>query len=207
MRRIFLIVSAFVSLAIFFKMGGEMKKPALAHGPILAFGDSLTYGYGTKDPAEQGYPGVLEEFVGIRVVNAGVNGETSAEGLRRVDGILKRVKPTLTILCLGGNDILQRLDRKALRNNLKEMVEKIRQNGSEVMLLAVPEFGLISLRPSPIYRELADKLDVPLLEGVLTEILGRRELLSDPVHPNADGYRLLAERIYEKLQDLGYLRK
>jgi len=184
-----------------------MKKTALTHGPILAFGDSLTYGYGTADPGRQSYPAVLERISGIRVVNAGVNGETSVEGLQRIDGILKRVQPGLTILCLGGNDILLRLDREELRKHLKEMIGKIRRSGSEVLLLSVPEFGLTSVRPAPLYRDLAEELDIPLLEGVLMEILGRRELLSDFVHPNLQGYRLLAERIYEKLLDLGYLEK
>ena len=208
MRKIVAASLILLGLVIFGKKGGEaVKKRALTHGPILAFGDSLTYGYGTEDPTRESYPAVLERLVGLRVINAGVNGETSAEGLRRIDRVLKRVKPELTILCLGGNDILRRLDREALRKHLRETIGKIRRSGSELLLLSVPEFGLISLRPVPLYRELAEELDVPLLEGVLTEILGRRELLSDPVHPNAQGYRLLAERIHGKLLDLGNLEK
>jgi len=93
--------------------------PTVERPLILAFGDSLTYGFGTARPERESYPARLEALTGQPVVNAGVNGETSAEGLRRIDRLLERHRPGLTLLCLGGNDILRGLPRDRLKQNLR----------------------------------------------------------------------------------------
>ena len=175
------------------------------HPVILAFGDSLTNGFGTGNPQKESYPARLEALSGQPVVNAGVNGETTAEGLRRIDTLLWRHRPGLTLLCLGGNDILQRVSEERIRNNLEKIICKIQASGSAVLLIAVPDFGLLELDDLALYEELADEIQIPLLGELLGPILSDPSLKSDTIHPNAAGYKIMAEKIYEKLKEEGLL--
>ena len=205
MRYILLSVLLLLGLTIVMKKGEEMPQKDLKNGTILAFGDSLTYGYGSDDPGKESYPAVLSRLTGERVINAGVNGETTGEGLRRIDRLLREYRPGLTILCLGGNDILQGVSHKQILANLAAMIEKIRASDSELLLIGVPDFGILGPKSLPLYSDLADHYALPLEEKALPEILNDRRLKSDPIHPNAEGYRLLAEKNYEKLKKEGLL--
>jgi lysophospholipase L1-like esterase len=197
--------AALLALALLLTMNhGKKSVEPLAPGEsILAFGDSLTHGYGAG-PGES-YPDVLSKLTGLRVINAGVNGETSREGLRRLPGLLDHPETKLLILCEGGNDILQKRPLSELKENLRAMIRLAKGKGIAVLLLSVPDFGLLGLSALPLYEELAEEEDVPLLDGVLAEILSRPELKSDPIHPNAAGYRRMAERIYEALRNFNSL--
>ncbi len=176
------------------------KKPMTPNDTILALGDSLTYGFGAK--AEESYPSVLAKMTGYRVINAGVNGETSDEILRRLPALLERYHPRVTILCAGGNDILQKKSMDALKANLEAMITTIKASGSDVLLIAVPHVTLFGLSTLPLYEEVAEQTDTPLLEGVLANILEQPGLKSDYIHPNAKGYRQMAEAVREKLDTL-----
>lgn len=167
---------------------------------VVAFGDSLTYGVGAAP--QESYPAVLENLIGRRVVNAGVSGEVTAAGLARLPEVLEREKPALVILCLGGNDFLRRLDRKQAALNLRAMVQFVREKNASVLLLAVPALGL-SVAPDPLYRDLASDLNTPLEEETLSDILADRSLKSDLIHPNAAGYRRLAEAVRDLLKKNG----
>lgn len=159
---------------------------------ILAFGDSLTFGTGAA-PAES-YPVVLERLTGRRVVNSGVPGEVTGEGLSRLPEVLATVNPALMILCHGGNDLLRHLDKKETEENLREMIRLARERGTDVVIIAVPSPGL-SLSPPPFYRETAGEFKLVFDEKTLAEILSDRSLKSDYIHPNAAGYRKLAEMV------------
>lgn len=167
---------------------------------ILAFGDSLTYGDGAD--AEQGYPAVLERLARRRVINAGVSGETSAAGLRRLPALLDEHRPRLLILCHGGNDLLRRLDEEQLARNLRVMVEAARRRDIAVVLVGVPRPGLLLSVPE-LYARIAQDYGLPYEREALPQIEGDRSLKADPIHPNADGYRLLAQRIYVLLRAAG----
>ena len=169
---------------------------------ILAFGDSLTYGTGAD--AEQSYPAVLAQLAGKTVVRAGVPGEVSGEGLSRLPAALDDHSPQLVIICHGGNDLLRRKDRARLADNLRAMVRLVQAAGAEVLLVAVPEPGLM-LSPADLYQQLADEIGLPLERDAVADILGERALKSDTVHPNAAGYRRLAEAIAETLREHGAL--
>ena len=185
--------------------GGGPKLPPLPDDAIiLAFGDSLTYGTGAGRGED--YPSVLATLTGHRVVNAGVPGEESTAGLARLPAVLESAQPQLVFLGHGGNDLLRHRDLAQTRDNLRRMVESVRARGASAVLLGVPKPGLF-LSTHPLYRELAAELDVPLEGEALADILGDRELKSDEIHPNAAGYRRLAEALYQLLQDSGALEE
>lgn len=167
---------------------------------ILAFGDSLTFGTGAA-PAES-YPAVLERLVGRRVINAGVAGETAGQGLARLPELLAREKPALLILCHGGNDLIRRMNQQETANHLRAMVRLTKERGVAVVLLAVPSLGL-SLSPPRFYREIADEAGLPIEEEALPLILADSSLKSDFIHPNAAGYRRLAESVAALLKKCG----
>ena len=169
---------------------------------VLAFGDSLTYGTGTS--RDKAYPAVLETLIDRKVINAGVPGEISANGLSRLPNLIKQHQPGLIIICHGGNDILLKLDLNKTRNNIQKMIDLAKQNKSQVLLIGVPKFGLF-LDSSPIYQTLADNNQAPIANDILGDILGKLSLKSDHVHPNTKGYQLLAEHIFLLLKQSGAL--
>ena len=170
---------------------------------ILAFGDSLTYGYNAK-PSES-YPTVLAQLSSYKVINAGVIGETSAEGLKRLPQLLKDENIKLMLLCFGGNDIIQKKSMVSLKKNLKTMIQMAKEKNIEVLLISVPNFTLFGLSPLELYEEVADEENVVLASGILAQILEQPSLKSDQIHPNALGYKMMGEKIYEKLKEEGFI--
>lgn len=166
--------------------------PLNGEAVLLAFGDSLTHGTGAG--TDEAYPAVLAGLLGREVVNAGVSGEVSAAGLKRLPELLAEYQPALVILCHGGNDFLRRLDRAEVIGNLREMIALCQESGAEVLLVGVPQVGLF-LSADPLYGELAEEFALPYEEKALAKILSERELKSDQIHPNARGYALLAEKL------------
>lgn len=192
-----------IALATAACSGSGADLPRLAPGDvILAFGDSLTFGTGARP--EESYPAVLSERTGMEVVNGGVPGEVSAKGLKRLPGVLDRVKPRLVILCLGGNDMLRRQDPVVTEDNLRQMVRMIRGRGAAVVMLGVPEPGLF-LSTADVYERVASELDVPLEDDIIPDLLGDNRYKSDHIHPNAAGYARLAEAVEALLRDRGAL--
>lgn len=164
---------------------------------ILAFGDSLTHGFGVSD--EFSYPKQMQKKTGLKIINAGVNGELSSEGLIRLPSLLIN-KPDLVILCHGGNDILQKLSSSVLKNNLLQMVQLIQKSGAEVLLVGVPDFSLFSFDTHEIYEEVADETGVLLEDDILRHIELNRSLKSDYIHPNEKGYEMMADTFIEILE-------
>jgi lysophospholipase L1-like esterase len=180
------------------------KTPQLSKlGPddvVLAFGDSLTYGTGAGP--EEAYPRVLSRLIDRQVVSAGVPGEVTTGGLERLPGVLDEVRPKLVLLCLGGNDMLRKMSSAETESNLRAMVQLARARGIAVMLIGVPEPVLFG-GTAAFYEALARDLKVPLEEKVLADVLFDKELKSDQIHPNARGYRRMAEAIAELLHKAG----
>ena len=166
---------------------------------ILAFGDSLTYGFGANP--NESYPTLLSQYTGLKVINAGVNGDTSEEGLRRLAPLLNDPSIKLLILFFGGNDVMQKKPMSALKNNLKTMIGMAKEKNIEVLLVSVPNITLFGLSPLELYEEVAEEENVALLSGMLADILSQPSLKSDQIHPNAAGYEKMAQKIYESLQE------
>lgn len=195
LRNIFVICTLFFSLLIFTGCDPVPGiKPLNQESRVLAFGDSLTHGTGAS--RGQAYPDVLSELLGKPVINLGIPGEVSAAGLQRLPSVLEEYKPTLVILCHGGNDFLRRLDQANTTSNLEAMITLIRSQGADVVLVGVPKLGF-GLQMPEFYAQIADKYKIPLQEEILVDLLGDNSMKSDSIHPNATGYRQMAEAIYE----------
>jgi lysophospholipase L1-like esterase len=180
--------------------GGRRLSPLADDAVILAFGDSLTFG-SNASPGES-YPAVLQQLTGRTVVNEGIPGELSAEGLARLPDLLDRHRPRLLLLCHGANDILRGMDQKQAADNVRAMVQLARDRDIDVVLIAVPKFGFL-LAPAEWYREIAEATEIPLEEETMSRIVRDPALKSDQVHPNAAGYRRLAEAVAAKLREAG----
>lgn len=169
---------------------------------VLAFGDSITFGTGAGE--NQSYPAVLEALIGRKVHAAGVPGEVSAAGLARLPSAIEFYKPQLLILCHGGNDFLRKTGKQQAAENIRAMVRAARDKGVAVMLIAVPEPGLLP-SPADFYRDIAKEFSIPYEDGALAKILRDNELKSDLIHPNAKGYARLAEAVAGVLKKSGAL--
>ena len=193
-----------LSCALLAGCGRRRFRKLVAGDAILAVSDSLTAGFGAPKGAD--YPAQLAQMVGRKVINGGVSGDTSAQALARLPDLLVQ-KPKLVVVSIGGNDFLQRQPESGTRENIRKMVADIRATGVPAVLVAIPHFttgallGMVS--EHPLYAELADELDVPLLKGAWADILGDKDLKSDAVHANAAGYWLFAEQLAGFLRKLG----
>jgi lysophospholipase L1-like esterase len=164
---------------------------------VLAFGDSLTFGTGAA-PADS-YPAVLSRLTGLKVINAGVPGEVTADGLKRLPGLLRAHSPALLILCHGGNDLLRGTNDRRIAENLSAMVALAQEAHAEVLLLAVPRPRIL-LRPPKFYAQVADEHGVPRDVETLPRIIGKPAWMADEVHPNARGYEELARAVAGRIR-------
>lgn len=176
--------------------------PLIAPAKILAFGDSLTKGTGAG--AEQTYPAILSRLSGLVVVNAGIPGELSGDGLERLPEVLAATRPRLMILCHGGNDMLHGKDLKRTADNIALMIDLARAQGVEVLLIGVPKPGLL-FGTANMYSTIATAANIPAEQDILGDILSDPSLKSDPIHPNGKGYQRMAEAILAVLNDTGAL--
>ena len=185
---------------------------AAGEGVIVAFGDSLTAGFGVAH--EEAYPGRLEERLrrdgyAYRVVNAGVSGDTTAGALRRIDWILKR-RPDVVIVALGANDGLRGQSIPAMQDNLGAIVTRFRSTGARVLLAGMrmpPNYGDEYARQfAAAFPTVARRTGVPLVPFLLDGVAAVARLnLPDAIHPNAQGHRVIAEHLWPFLVPL--LRK
>lgn len=167
---------------------------------IVAFGDSLTYGTGAS--AHESYPAVLGQLIGRPVVRAGVPGEVTAQGLRRLSSVLDEYRPRLVIVCLGGNDMLHQVPSGEIKRNLEGMLTELKERGVSAVLVGVPRPALLT-SAADFYAELAREFSVPYEGKVVTSVLYSAEMKSDPIHPNAKGYHKMAEALAKLLHEAG----
>lgn len=203
MRRAFLLAAVLAALALAGCGPSYPRLPKLEAGAVvLAFGDSLTFGTGAT-PAES-YPAALEKLIGRKVVAAGVPGEISAEGLERLPHAIEEAKPALLVLCHGGNDFLRKLGEDGAAANVRAMVKLARERGVAVMLVATPKpgFGVSKVK---FYEEIGKELAIPVESEVLADVLTTNKWKSDLVHPNAEGYKRIAEAVARVLKKAGAL--
>ncbi len=161
----------------------------------VAFGDSLTAGVG----ADQGkdYPSQLSDILGIPVLNQGVSGETTEDGLKRLPDILA-LDPRVVLLCLGGNDGLRQVPPEQMVQNLDQIITQLHAHGSFVVLMGVRSASVFD-RFGPFFKDLAKRKQVLFVPDVLDGIFSHPQFMSDTIHPNSEGYRRIAEKVAEAL--------
>lgn len=161
---------------------------------IIAFGDSLTAGH-RVDPASN-YPSRLSRAIGRPILNRGNSGDTTADGLRRLERDVLAHNPRIVLLCLGGNDMLRRQPADRQFENLREIIGRIHAAGALVILLGLEGDGfLYSSDYGDRYEQLARETGCVLVPDLLDGVIGRSSLMIDNIHPNEQGYERVVERI------------
>lgn len=205
-----------IVLALIVACDADSKYSVLpAHSNVVILGDSLTYGTGAADGED--YVSLLAAETGWKIMNAGVPGNTSADGLSRLDDLLASHdddahKIDLLIVELGGNDFLKQVPEAETVRNLNAILTQSKVRNIRTVLIAIPEFSPIgaafgNLEDHPLYEKLASETNTPLIENVFSDVLAKNSLKSDPIHPNAQGYRIVANELKNALSDFGFLKQ
>lgn len=180
---------------------------------ILFFGDSLTAGYGLRNAALESFPALIQQKInaanlGYEVINAGLSGDTSAGGLTRIDYWLNR-PISVFVLELGINDIIRGKLPQSTLKNLQAIIDKVKAKypGAKMAMMgmrlpkSIP--GPFATQFSDIYSQLASANQMTLVPFFLEGVAGRAHLnLPDRLHPSADGYKVIAEKVWPVLQKL-----
>ncbi|MBI3122645.1 MAG: hypothetical protein HYZ03_10210, partial [candidate division NC10 bacterium] len=182
--------------------GPDLGRVANLEAPgevVVFFGDSITRGYGVR--AEESFPSLLARDLGIAIVNAGVAGDTTAAGLARLERDVLPHHPRLTLVEFGGNDFLRRVPLEETLKNLDTIVKTLIAQGMIVVILEV-NVGLMGDPYLKGYGAVAERYGAVLVEDILSGILSKPDLKVDAIHPNAQGHRLIAERVVKVLRPL-----
>ena len=182
---------------------------ARGEGVVVALGDSLTAGLGVA--ADEAFPARLQarlraEGYDYRVVNAGVSGDTTAGGLRRVDWAL-RAHPDVVIVALGANDGLRGQSPQAIRANLEEIVERLQASGARVLLVGMrlpPNYGAEYTKEfEAVFPAVARRAKIALMPFLLDGVAADPRLnQADGIHPTAAGQQMIADRLWPYLRPL-----
>ncbi len=183
--------------ALFFLTRSPEIPKVTREGPVVAFGDSLIYGTGSSGG---GFVKMLEEKIQHTIVNMGVPGETTGDGLKRLDSVIT-LKPSVVILLLGGNDYLRRVPQDETFTNLATIIERLQADGVAVLLIGV-RGGVLRDYFAERYEDLAEEYETAYVHDVLDDTLGVPKYMDDRVHPNDAGYRVIAERVYPVLAEM-----
>ena len=198
-----------VAIALFAILVGCKETPRKASLPqgatVIALGDSLTFGTGATP--ETSYPSVLAAASGWDVINAGVPGETAAEGCARLPGLIEDLRPRLVLVLLGGNDFLRRMPEQNVVAALERCVESARAGNAEIALIPVPRFGASGVVDAPLYAKAGRAWNVAVLDAGLSSLIAQRSMRADAVHLNAAGYREMALKLEEALRAQGWLAR
>jgi len=191
----------FIAFIVFLTLAGCAKRAIKNIGArgknIICFGDSITFGYGVN-PGED-YPSVLAKMIDIPVINAGIDGDISTEGLKRIDSDVLDRDPLLVIIEFGGNDFLRRVPKDVTINNVRKMVDKIQARGAMVAIADISASILLTEYRAGFYNLAQEKAAI-CIPSIFNGIVTNPNLKSDFIHPNSDGYKMIAQRIYRAIR-------
>lgn len=169
----------------------------LGPAPIVCFGDSLTAGTGA--PPGRGYPEQLSAMIGRDVINAGVPGDTTEMALRRLDRDVLSLSPSAVLITLGGNDYLRKVPKDEAFSNLEQIISRLQREAVLVIVggFDVPFFGKGF---ESEYKRVSRTTNCELIPNVYKGISRRRGHMADGIHPNENGYTIMAEHFASKLE-------
>jgi acyl-CoA thioesterase-1 len=193
---ILIIAAIFVAISFFPKK--KITNYPSTGTDIIAYGDSLVQGVGSSNYGD--FVSVLSRKIGRPIINLGNSGDTTFDGLARIDD-LDKYKPKIVILLLGGNDYLKKIPQQDTQANLIKIIKNIQDRGAIVLLLGV-RGGLLSDRFETMYSDLSYKYNTGYVPDVLRGLVFNNNYMSDPIHPNNAGYLLITEKVYPKLKSL-----
>ena len=194
-----LFIGAIVAAFVWFGGTQDYRNlPPTADGPWIAFGDSLTEGYGASPGND--YPSLLGKRLGIDIQNLGKTGETSEDGLNRIDAVAA-LKPRVALICFGGNDALQGKPVSQTAANLAQIIDRLHGEGSFVVLIGIRSASLRDRNESH-YKKLAAEKEVLYVPDMLKGLAFRPIYMSDAIHPNDAGYARFAERLDKALKHI-----
>lgn len=198
MKKIIIII--LVLAAAYFLWGREkpeIRNAGRTGSVIVAFGDSLTYGKGA--PRDQTYPAVLAALTGKNVVNLGLNGDTGGAAPRRLPEVLAH-NPCMVLIEFGGNDFMRGVSLEQTVSSISQIVDDVQAAGAVAVI--VDTGGYYGMRKyTKAYKKLAREKGAVFVPAILDGIFGRKDLMSDQIHPNAAGYKMAAEKVYKEIKD------
>jgi lysophospholipase L1-like esterase len=201
MKKIFVFILlgliVFIGFRLFYSVP-EIKNTNPTGKNIICFGDSLTYGTGSSKKGMD-YPSQLSRIIGRPVINAGIPGDTTARALERLEEDVLSRSPRIVLITLGGNDLKNRVPKETTFKNLRVIIESIQNTGALVIVagIDIPFWGGGFGKS---YEELCDEVGAVLIPNIFKGIMGKRHLMSDPIHPNDAGYKLFAEKFHKKMK-------
>jgi len=164
---------------------------------IICFGDSLTFGYGANP--QDAYPLVLLEISTRPVINAGIDGDTTTEALARLESDVLERNPLLVIIEFGGNDFLRKIPLETSISNIAQMIDRIHEKGAMVALVDISA-GMFLAEYHGALDKLAREKGAIFIPEILSGIITNPSMKSDFLHPNKNGYRMIAQRIYREIE-------
>jgi acyl-CoA thioesterase-1 len=200
-KLLWILAAAFVAIAGYWwsnRAPTPVNLPPGATGPWVAFGDSLTEGFGASEG--QSYPAILSRRLGVPIVNMGVSGDTTDGGLKRLDRLVEQ-SPRVVLLCLGGNDGLNQVPRTRTFANLATIIDRLQTEGSFVVLIGIRSPSLRDGNEKH-FAQLARDKRVLYVPDMLRGLAFKPIYMSDAIHPNDEGYRRIAERLAKELKPL-----
>jgi acyl-CoA thioesterase-1 len=183
-----------LAVLLFFTSCSISPKPIT--GPVVCFGDSITFGTGAK--SEEAYPNVLASLLKLEVINAGVAGDTTEAALARVENDVVAKRPGVVVIELGGNDFMRGVPLKTTLANLEAIIKAIKRSKARVFVCDIASKLALSGYSRP-YEQLCKRTGATYIDGLLRGVLDDDSKKSDEIHPNAEGYSIIASRVAEAL--------
>ena len=163
---------------------------------IICFGDSITWGYGASEGED--YTAALAKLTSFKVINSGIDGDTSTEALKRLHSDILDRDPLLVIIEFEGNDFLRKIPQETTVNNIRQMVDSVQAKGAMVAIVDISA-GMFLKEYRKVFEKLALEKGTIFIPGILNGIITNPSMKSDFIHPNANGYIMIAQQIYRAI--------
>lgn len=199
-KKVIILFSVLCSLYSVFLIGcakREIKNIDSKGKNIVCFGDSITFGYGVN-PGED-YPSALASLINVPVVNAGKDGDTSVDALKRIEADVLDKEPRLVIIEFSGNDFLEKVPKETTFNNIRAMIKQVQAKGAMAAIVDISS-GMFLREYRASLRKIAYQENAVFIPGILSGIITNPGMKSDFFHPNADGYKIIAQRIHQAIK-------